>query len=78
MKPTYFDLSVLNVQQAKSFFEAVLGWRFEKFDMPYEYFRIEAGRHRAWHRRRHWRSERRSAGWRNAHDPSHGGGQRPR
>ena len=43
MKPTYFDLSVLSVQQAKSFFEAVLGWRFEKLDMPYEYFRIEAG-----------------------------------
>ena len=37
MKPTYFDLTVTNVAQAKAFFEAALGWRFEKFDMPYEY-----------------------------------------
>lgn len=25
------------------FFEKVLGWRFEKFSMPYEYYRIQAG-----------------------------------
>ena len=43
MKPTYFDLTVPNVAQAKAFFEVVLGWRFEKFDMPYEYYRIQAG-----------------------------------
>lgn len=43
MKPTYFDLTVTNVAQAKAFFEAALGWRFEKFDMPYEYYRIQAG-----------------------------------
>ena len=43
MKPTYFDLTVQDVGQARAFFEKVLGWRFEKFDMPYEYFRIEAG-----------------------------------
>ena len=43
MKPTYFDLTVSNVAQAKAFFEATLGWRFEKFDMPYEYYRIQAG-----------------------------------
>ena len=43
MKPTYFDLTVRDVGRAKAFFEQVLGWRFEKFDMPYEYFRIQAG-----------------------------------
>lgn len=43
MKPTYFDLTVSNVAQAKAFFEATLGWHFEKFDMPYEYYRIQAG-----------------------------------
>jgi len=43
MKPTYFDLTVHDVGKAKAFFEQVLGWRFEKFDMPYEYFRIQAG-----------------------------------
>ena len=44
MKPIYFDLTVTDVARAKSFFESVLGWRFEKFDMPYEYYRIQAGR----------------------------------
>lgn len=43
MKPTYFDLSVADLARARSFFESVLGWRFEKFDMPYEYYRIHAG-----------------------------------
>lgn len=43
MKPTYFDLTVANVARAKAFFEAILGWRFEKFDMPYEHYRIQAG-----------------------------------
>jgi len=43
MKPTYFDFTVPDVSQAKTFFERVLGWRFEKFDMPYEYYRIQAG-----------------------------------
>lgn len=43
MKPTYFDLTVADVASAKAFFDAVLGWRFEKFDMPYEYYRIQAG-----------------------------------
>lgn len=43
MKPTYFDLTVRDVGQARAFFEKVLGWRFEKFPMPYEYFRIQAG-----------------------------------
>ena len=43
MKPTYFDLTVLDVGRAKKFFEEVLGWQFQKFDMPYEYFRIQAG-----------------------------------
>lgn len=43
MKPTYFDLSVRDVGAARRFFEASLGWRFERFPMPYEYYRIEAG-----------------------------------
>ena len=43
MKPTYFDLTVRNVGQARIFFERVLGWRFEKFPMPYEYYRVQAG-----------------------------------
>jgi predicted enzyme related to lactoylglutathione lyase len=43
MKPTYFDLTVSNLAQARTFFEAAFGWRFEKFDMPYEYYRIQAG-----------------------------------
>jgi predicted enzyme related to lactoylglutathione lyase len=43
VKPTYFDLTVSDVAQARAFFESVLGWRFEKFDMPYEYYRIQAG-----------------------------------
>ncbi len=43
MKPTYFDLTVRDLGQARTFFEKVLGWRFEKFPMPYEYYRIQAG-----------------------------------
>lgn len=43
MKPTYFDLTVQDISRARTFFEAVLGWRFEKFPMPYEYYRILAG-----------------------------------
>lgn len=43
MKPTYFDLTVTDVVAARRFFEVVLGWRFERFPMPYEYYRIQAG-----------------------------------
>jgi predicted enzyme related to lactoylglutathione lyase len=43
MKPTYFDLTVTDLAVARHFFETVLGWRFEKFPMPYEYYRIQAG-----------------------------------
>lgn len=43
MKPTYFDLTVRDLGNARSFFERVLGWRFERFPMPYEYYRIKAG-----------------------------------
>ena len=42
MKPTYFDFTVANATEAKRFFEHVLGWRFERFPMPYEYYRITA------------------------------------
>ena len=43
MKPTYFDFTVRNLEEAKTFFENVLNWRFERFPMPYEYYRIQAG-----------------------------------
>jgi uncharacterized protein len=34
MKPTHFDLSVNNVTDARRFFEAALGWQFERFPFP--------------------------------------------
>lgn len=43
MKPQYFDLSVQNLPAAQRFFSNVLGWKFERFPMPYEYYRIKAG-----------------------------------
>lgn len=43
MKPTYFDFTVKDLAKARAFFESVFGWRFEKFPMPYEYYRIQAG-----------------------------------
>jgi predicted enzyme related to lactoylglutathione lyase len=43
MKPTYFDLTVTNLESARQFFATVLGWQFERFPMPYEYYRIQAG-----------------------------------
>ena len=43
MKPTYFDLTVHDVGQARKFFEEIFGWKFERFPMPYEYYRIQAG-----------------------------------
>lgn len=43
MKPVYFDLSVTDLEAARAFFGQVLGWRFERIPMPYEYYRIAAG-----------------------------------
>lgn len=44
MKPSYFDFTVKNLDEAKSFFEYVFDWRLEKFSgMPYDYYRIQAG-----------------------------------
>ena len=43
MKPAYFDFTVNDLSLAKTFFENVFGWRFERFPMPYEYYRILAG-----------------------------------
>jgi predicted enzyme related to lactoylglutathione lyase len=43
MKPTYFDLTVRDLERARRFFAAVFGWEFERFPMPYEYYRICAG-----------------------------------
>jgi predicted enzyme related to lactoylglutathione lyase len=44
MKPTYFDFTVNNLKDARKFFESVFNWQFEKFPMPYEYYRIAAGK----------------------------------
>ncbi len=43
MKPVYFDLTVNDAKKARQFFEQVFHWHFEKFPMPYEYYRIQAG-----------------------------------
>lgn len=43
MKPVYFDLTVTDLDAARTFFGQVLGWRFERFPMPGEYYRIAAG-----------------------------------
>lgn len=43
MKPVYFDLTVQNIREAKQFFERVFDWHFEKFQIPFEYYRIQAG-----------------------------------
>ena len=43
MKPMYFDFTVRDVGKARAFFENVFGWRFQKFPMSYEYYRIQAG-----------------------------------
>jgi uncharacterized protein len=43
MKPVYFDLTVADIAAARRFFEQVLEWKFERFPMPYEYYRITAG-----------------------------------
>lgn len=43
MKPVYFDFTVKDLALAKTFFEDVFNWRFEKFPMHYEYYRIQAG-----------------------------------
>ena len=42
MKPIYFDFTVRNLDEARQFFERVFGWRFERFPMPYTYYRIQA------------------------------------
>jgi predicted enzyme related to lactoylglutathione lyase len=43
MKPTYFDMTVQDLSSARQFFKQVFAWRFERFAMPYEYYRITAG-----------------------------------
>jgi predicted enzyme related to lactoylglutathione lyase len=43
MKPIYFDLSVRDLDAARYFFADVFGWRFDKFPMSYEYYRVSAG-----------------------------------
>ncbi|MDH3420571.1 MAG: VOC family protein [Gammaproteobacteria bacterium] len=43
MKSTYFDFTVKDLDEAKTFFERVFDWRFEKYPMPYDYYRVLAG-----------------------------------
>lgn len=43
MRPQYFDLTVMDVEQARAFFAACLGWEFEPFGPIPGYFRIKAG-----------------------------------
>lgn len=43
MKPVYFDFTVRDVGEARKFFQAVFDWKFERFPMSYEYYRIQAG-----------------------------------
>ncbi len=43
MKAVYFDFTVEDIEAAKRFFERVFHWRFERFPMPYVYYRIQAG-----------------------------------
>ncbi len=41
MKPSYFDLTVRDVDEARRFFSAVFGWTYKEFAPGY--FRIQAG-----------------------------------
>lgn len=43
MKPQYFDLTVTDLEAARRFFEACLGWRFVPFEAVPGYYRIQAG-----------------------------------
>lgn len=43
LKPQYFDLTVVDVEVARRFFEACLGWRFVPFEPIPGYYRIQAG-----------------------------------
>jgi predicted enzyme related to lactoylglutathione lyase len=43
MKPSYFDMTVHDVEKARLFFGEVFGWRFEKLEPSDRYYRIEAG-----------------------------------
>lgn len=43
MKPSYFDMTVHDVDKARRFFEQVFDWRFEKLPSSDQYYRIQAG-----------------------------------
>jgi predicted enzyme related to lactoylglutathione lyase len=43
LKPPYLDLTVIDVEVARRFFEACLGWRFVPFEPIPGYHRIQAG-----------------------------------
>jgi uncharacterized protein len=43
MKPVHFDLNVRDLAAARRFFGELLGWRFERFPMPYEIYTVKTG-----------------------------------
>jgi uncharacterized protein len=43
VKPMHFDLTVADLAEARRFFEQVMGWKFERFPMPYEIYFVTAG-----------------------------------
>jgi predicted enzyme related to lactoylglutathione lyase len=43
MKPNFFDMTVVDVEKARHFFEQVFGWHFEKSPTAYEYYKIDTG-----------------------------------
>ncbi len=42
MKPVYFGFTVI-ILKMPEVFENVFGWRFERFPLSYEYYRISSG-----------------------------------
>ena len=43
MKPTFFDMTVHDLDKAREFFEGVFGWKFTKVEAADNYYRIQAG-----------------------------------
>ncbi len=43
MKPNYFDMTVHDIDKARTFFGDVFGWQFKKYEASFEYYTIETG-----------------------------------
>ncbi|MGE5176075.1 MAG: VOC family protein [Hyphomicrobiales bacterium] len=43
-RPTHFDFAAADPDRSAAFYRAVLGWRFEKWGGPMEYWLITTGR----------------------------------